>query len=180
MDIRLATTADAAEIAAIYRPYVEDSIISFELTPPSVEEIAQRIARVLERAPWLVCEMDGTIAGYTYGGKHHERAAYQWSVDTSVYVHPQHQRKGLARGLYTELFGRLVDQGYYTAFAGMSLPNGPSVGFHESFGFEPVGVYRKAGFKFGAWHDVGWWQRPLRDYNGAPRVPVALAGAGLG
>jgi L-amino acid N-acyltransferase YncA len=164
MDIRLATLADAAEIAAIYRPYVEGSIISFELTPPDESEMAQRIARVLERAPWLVCEIDGSVAGYAYAGKHHERAAYQWSVDTTVYLRPGLQRQGLGRALYSELFTRLVQQGYYTAYAGIGLPNAASVGLHESFGFEPVGVYRKAGFKFGAWHDVGWWQKPLRPY----------------
>ncbi len=179
MDIRLATVADAAEIAAIYRPYVEDSIISFELEPPSVEEMARRMARVLERAPWLVCEMDDTIAGYAYAGKHHERAAYQWSVDTSVYLRQGMQRRGLGRALYSELFTLLVQQGYYTAYAGISLPNAASVGFHERFGFEPVGVYRKAGFKFGAWHDVGWWQRPLQDYDGLPQTPVTLRGVGL-
>jgi L-amino acid N-acyltransferase YncA len=171
MDIRFASVADAAEIAAIYRPYVVGSIISFELTPPSESEMMQRIARTVERTPWLVCELDGTIAGYAYAGKHHERAAYQWSVDTSVYLRHGLLRRGLGRALYSELFTLLVQQGYYTAYAGISLPNAASVGLHESFGFEPVGVYRNAGFKFGAWHDVGWWQKPLRPYAAPIATP---------
>jgi len=176
MHIRLATVSDAAEIAEIYRPYVEDTIISFELEAPGELEMARRMERVLERAPWLVVEERGCVAAYAYANSHHERAAYQWSMDTSVYVRAGQHRRGLARTLYTELFKRLLQLGYYTAFAGISLPNAASVGLHESFGFEPVGIYRKAGYKFGAWHDVGWWQRPLRDYVLQPLAPAARMG----
>ena len=164
MDIRLATLADAPAIAAIYRPYVEGTVISFELAAPPEGVMRERMARVLTRLPWLVCEEHGEPAGYAYASPHHDRAAYQWSVDVSVYLRQGMQRRGLGRALYSELFTLLVQQGYYTAFAGISLPNAASVGLHESFGFEPVGVYRNAGFKFGAWHDVGWWQKPLRNY----------------
>jgi|SRR6185312_14258071 len=164
MDIRLATLADASAVAAIYRPYVEDTVISFELMPPSETMMRERMAKVLARLPWLVCERDGALVGYAYASPHHDRAAYQWSVDVSVYLRPGLQRRGLGRALYSDLFTLLVQQGYYTAFAGISLPNAASVGLHESFGFEPVGVYRNAGFKSGAWHDVGWWQKPLRNY----------------
>lgn len=164
MDIRLATLADAPAITAIYRPYVEDTLVSFELEAPDAAAMAGRMAKVLGRLPWLVYEQGGRVVGYAYAGKHHERAAYQWSVDTSAYLHQAWHRRGIGRALYSELFGLLVQQGYYTAYAGISLPNAASVGLHESFGFEPVGVYRNAGFKFGGWHDVGWWQKPLRPY----------------
>lgn len=176
MDIRLASISDAAEIAGIYRPYVEDTIISFELEAPDELEMARRMERTLQRAPWLVAEERGRILAYAYASRHHDRAAYQWSMDTSVYVRPGQHRRGLARALYSRLFTALAGQGYYTAFAGISLPNAASVGLHESFGFEPVGIYKKAGYKFGAWHDVGWWQKPLRDYALQPAVPALRMG----
>ena len=171
MDIRLATLADASAVAAIYRPYVEGSTISFELTAPTEAVMRERMARVLTRLPWLVCEQDGAVLGYAYASPHRDRAAYQWSVDVSVYLRPGSQRRGLGRALYSELFVLLVQQGYYTAYAGISLPNAASVGLHESFGFEPVGIYRNAGFKFEAWHDVGWWQKPLRNYAAPVAAP---------
>jgi L-amino acid N-acyltransferase YncA len=164
MHIRLATLEDAPAIAAIYRPYVEDSIVSFELEAPSETLMRERMQKVLTKLPWLVCEQEGGVIGYAYASPHRDRAAYQWSVDVSVYLRQGLQRRAFGRVLYSELFTLLVQQGYYTAFAGISVPNAASVGLHESFGFEPVGTYRKAGFKFGAWHDVGWWQKPLRNY----------------
>ena len=174
MNIRLATVADAPAVAAIYRPYVTDSLVSFELEPPDHLAMADRMAKILGRLPWLVCEQDGAIVGYAYASKYRERAAYQWSVETTVYLRQDWHRRGIGRALYSELFGLLVQQGYYTAYAGIALPNAASVGLHESFGFEPVGVYRNAGFKFGAWHDVGWWQKPLRPYAAPIAVPAAL------
>ena len=174
MEIRLATLADAAAVAAIYRYYVENSSISFELTAPTEAVMRQRMTQVLSKLPWLVCELDGAIAGYAYASPHRDRAAYQWSVDVSVYLRQGMQRRGLGRALYTELFTLLVQQGYYTAYAGVSLPNAASVGLHESFGFEPVGVYRKAGFKFDRWWDVGWWQKPLRGYARPESAPMPL------
>ena len=174
MNIRLATVADAPAVAAIYRPYVTDSLVSFELEPPDHLAMADRMAKILGRLPWLVCEQDGVVLGYAYASKYRERAAYQWSVETTVYLRQDWHRRGIGRALYSELFGLLVQQGYYTAYAGIALPNAASVGLHESFGFEPVGVYRNAGFKFGAWHDVGWWQKPLRPYAAPIAVPAAL------
>jgi L-amino acid N-acyltransferase YncA len=171
MYIRMATLADAPAIAAIYRPYVVDSIVSFELEAPTQAVMSGRMSKVLAKLPWLVCELDGAVAGYAYASPHHERAAYQWSVDVSVYLRPGMQRRGLGRALYTQLFERLVQQGYYTAFAGISLPNAASVGLHECFGFEPVGIYKNTGYKFGAWQDVGWWQKPLRNYSVPPEAP---------
>src|SRR5579863_1402240 len=151
MHIRLATTADAAAINAIYRPFVAGSTVSFELEPPTDDTMAGRIAEILVRLPWLVNEEEGVVSSYAYASRHRDREAYQWSVETSVYVHPERRRSGLGRALYEELFARLEAQGYYTAFAGITLPNAASVGLHEAMGFVPVGVYRKAGFKFGAW-----------------------------
>jgi len=175
IDIRLAGRDDADEIAAIYRPFVESAIISFETVAPEPPEMADRIAATLARYPWLVCQSDGEIAGYAYATKHRERKAYQWSVDTSAYVHPRYWRRGIGAGLYRSLFAMLSAQGFVNAYAGIALPNPASVGLHESAGFRPVGIYRSVGYKLGAWHDVGWWERALHDHEAAPREPVGLA-----
>jgi phosphinothricin acetyltransferase len=175
IDIRLAGRDDANEIAAIYRPFVESTIISFETVAPEPHEMADRIAATLTRYPWLVCESDGEIAGYAYATKHRERKAYQWSVDTSAYVHPRHWRRGIGGGLYRSLFAVLSAQGFVNAYAGIALPNPASVGLHESAGFQPVGIYRSVGYKLGAWHDVGWWERALQNHETAPREPLSLA-----
>jgi len=169
--IRLATAADAAAVAEVYAPVVSESAISFELVPPTAGEMAMRIARALAHAPWLVSTEGGTVLGFAYASPHSERAAYQWSVNVSVYVDAAARRRGVGRSLYGSLFSLLLLQGFYTAHAGTTLPNPASVGLHESLGFHPVGVYRSVGYKRGAWHDVGWWQLPLKDRTGEPPPP---------
>jgi L-amino acid N-acyltransferase YncA len=176
MRIRLATVDDAPGIQAIYAPYVTDTVISFEMTPPSVEEMAARIQKTVSQYPWLVYVTDDQqTCGYVYASSHSDRAAYQWSVNVSVYVSPNYQRRNIGRGLYTALFDLLRAQGYINAYAGITLPNPASVGIHEVFGFQPVGVYQKVGYKFGVWHDVGWWSMPLTSPNGEPRPPRPIS-----
>jgi phosphinothricin acetyltransferase len=172
--IRLATDRDAEQIAAIYAPNVTDSIISFELEPPGADEMRRRVEGTLERYPWLVCERRGRVLGYAYAGAHGSRAAYQWAVDVSVYVHQEAHRTGVGRALYTSLFAALDLQGFYNAYAGATLPNPASVGLHESVGFRVVGVYRGVGYKLGAWHDVVWWHLPLRERVADPDPPAYL------
>jgi phosphinothricin acetyltransferase len=164
--IRLATSGDAVRVAAIYRPYVTESAISFETDAPAREEMAQRMASAI--GPWLVFEEGRKVVGYAYGSKHRERAAYAWSADVSVYVDAASHRTGIGRALYGSLLALLRLQGFYTAHAGITLPNQASVGLHEAVGFRKVGVYTKVGYKGGAWHDVGWWQFPLRERAGDP------------
>ncbi len=172
--IRLADADDASQIAAIYAPIVRETVISFETEPPDDEEMANRIRKTLPRYPWLVCEHADEILGYAYAGTHRTRDAYQWSVDVSVYVHADHRRAGVGRGLYESLLGVLRKQGFYNSYAGIALPNPASVGLHESLGFEPVGVYEVVGHKNGAWHDVGWWHLQLRAPDDDPESPSAL------
>ncbi len=172
--LRLATTADAEQIAAIYEHFVVNTPTSFELEPPSVEETSRRISDILEMYPWLVFEEDGVVAGYAYASQHRARYHYQWSVDVSVYVHEAYRRRGIGATIYSALLAMLPLQGYVAAFAGITLPNAGSVGLHETLGFERVGVYKNVGYKLGAWHSVGWWQRALTTATTEPRRPVPL------
>ena len=152
---------DAARCAAIYAPFVRDTVISLEERPPDTVELAGRIEQVSRTHPWLVAELAGGVSGFAYATLHRERAAYRWAADVTVYVEPAYHRRGIGRSLYTALFDLLARQGFHVACAGITLPNQASVGLHESLGFAPVGVYRRIGFKFGAWWDVGWWQLQL-------------------
>jgi phosphinothricin acetyltransferase len=115
-----------------------------------------------------VAEDESELIGYAYATPHRERACYRWATDVTVYVAPHSQRHGVGRALYENLFGALAHQGFRIACAGITLPNQASVGLHESLGFQPVGVYRKIGWKLGAWRDVGWWQLELGSADGPP------------
>jgi phosphinothricin acetyltransferase len=174
VQIRLANVHDGDEIAGIYRPFVDSTIISFETVPPDASQMSHRIASTLVGYPWLVCDWDGRVAGYAYATKHRERTAYQWSVDTSAYVRPEYWRRGVGVGLYRSLFAILSAQGFVNAYAGIALPNPASVGLHEAVGFRPIGVYRSVGYKLGAWHDVGWWERRLQNHGASPSKPIDL------
>jgi len=161
--IRSATEDDARALLEIYRPIVERTAISFETEPPTQAQFAERIAKALSGWAWFVAEEDGECIGYAYATAHRERAAYRWSVETSAYVHPSHHRKGIGKALYTELFDSLRTKGYCNALAIVTLPNEASIALHRSVGFQSIGVFRRAGWKFGAWHDVAWLQRTIRD-----------------
>lgn len=159
--IRLAEEQDAGHILAIYKPFIENTAVSFEKEVPSVDEFWQRINTILEEWPWLVCEIDGVITGYAYASNHRERASYQWTKEVSVYVHPDHQGKGVAKALYRSLLACLELQGVRNVLAGATVPNPGSEGFHHSLGFTDVGTYHNIGFKFGKWHHVQWWEKQL-------------------
>lgn len=172
--VRLATERDAASVLAIYAPIVSATAISFEEAPPTQEDIAARIRETVKQTPWLVCERGEAFQGYAYAGKFRARPAYQWTAEVTVYVSPEHQGQGVASRLYRSLFDALTLQGFRTAVAGIALPNPASVALHERFGFEEVGVFPKVGYKLGRWHDVGWWRKPLGDYEPAPYPPRPL------
>lgn len=171
-ELRLARPDDAPAIQAIYAPIVADTAISFEVQVPSIAEMRERIERTLTTHPWLVADVGGAVGGYTYAGVFRTRAAYQWCADVSVYVAEQHRRRGFARELYSVLFEILLKQGYCTLHAGITLPNPASVRFHEFCGFKQVGVLRDVGFKLGAWHDVGVFQREWRERIASPQPPI--------
>lgn len=163
LSIRSATECDAAALLAIYRPFVENTAVSFEDVAPTVEEFAARIAKVNAGWRWLVAERNGRRIGYAYGSSHRERSAYRWSVEVSAYVDPQFHRQGVARALYERLLDDLAQAGFCSAYAGITLPNDGSIALHRSVGFEPIGTFESVGSKFGQWHDVAWFQRTLRE-----------------
>ena len=176
--IRLATPDDADGVQAIYAPVVRDTAISFEWEPPSTAEMRARITNILGDAlPWIVYASDDACHGYAYAAPHRARAAYRWSVDVSVYIHPGSRRRGVGHALYTSLFAVLALQGFQNAYAGATLPNAASVGLHTRVGFQKIGVYTRVGFKHGAWHDVIWWHRALGPYPLDPAPPLTLVEA---
>lgn len=158
MDVRTATEADACACAAIYAPYVTDSAVSFEEEPPDADEMARRIAAAHD---WVVLENEDRVVGYAYAAVFHPRAAYRWACEVSVYLERGFEGRGGGRALYGVLLPRLRDRGFRVAIGGMTLPNPGSEALHRAFGFSLVGVYRRIGWKFGAWHDVAWTQLML-------------------
>lgn len=172
--IRMARAEDAAAIQRIYAPFVRDTAITFETVAPTEAEILDRLTATLPTLPWLVAETDGNVLAYAYASRHHTRAAYRWSVDVSVYVDPVRHRRGIGRALYLPLLDRLRRQGFYTAYAAITLPNEASVGLHETLGFQPLCVFRHVGYKLGDWRDVGYWQLELRPADGVPPEPGAV------
>ena len=173
--IRLAEPVrDAAPVAHIYRPSVESGLASFEEVAPGTAEMKGRIATTLATMPWLVAEVDGQVVGYAYAGPHHARPGYRWSVNVSVYVADGFTGSGIGRRIYRDLLAILVRQGFLNVYAGITLPNDASVALHRSVGMEPVGIYRRVGFKHGAWHDVAWFGLRLTDPVGQPPEPVPL------
>ena len=158
IDVRKSATGDAAAMRAIYAPYVLGSAISFEEDVPSEEDMESRrkAAHVA-----LVAENRGIIVGYAYGGVHRARPAYRFACDVSVYVDDRHHRQGIGRVLFQALLPELAQSGFHRAYGGIALPNDGSVALHEAFGFRHIGTFDEVGFKFGRWHDVGWWEKRL-------------------
>lgn len=169
--IRLATPKDGEALLNIYKWYIENTAITFETEVPSAEAFGQRIENTLARFPWLVCEIDGVVAGYAYASKHRERAAYQWSADLSIYVDEKYHRRHIAKALYQVLGETLRLLGYYTVYAGVTSPNPKSEAFHIAYGFDTVGVFENVGYKLGQWWGVKWFKYALTDYQKKPTTP---------
>ena len=169
--IRLAGTEDAPAIAAIYRPYVEETWISFEEVAPDAAEIARRMGGPIH--PWLVVEEDGQVIGYASTSPMRDRAAYRWSVETGLYLAAEAQGRGLGRQLLSAHLDLLERQRFVTIVAGIALPNEASVALHEKLGFTLSGIERGVGFKLGRWVDVGRWQKDLAPRPTSPVEPMA-------
>jgi L-amino acid N-acyltransferase YncA len=162
---------DASACLAIYAQFVEDSPTSFEDETPSLAEFAHRIERLNRTHAFLLGEDEGRVAGYAYAGTHRDRPAYRWATECTVYIHPDYHRMGLGRALYTPLFELLEQQGYRTVLAGITTPNPASIGLHTALGFTEVGVYRRIGWKAGAWRDVVWLEKQLGPDTFETEIP---------
>ena len=173
--IRLAAGDDARDCLAIYAPEVEGTAVSFELEPPSLEEMRRRILSTLALTPWLVAEDGAAVWGYAYAGPFRARPAYQWTTEATVYVHSGHRGKRVGKALYTALLAALRAAGYRSVVGGITLPNPASVALHEGLGFRTVGAFKAAGFKFGRWHDVGFWQLELSGGEAPAAAPRTLS-----
>ncbi|MBR2407475.1 MAG: N-acetyltransferase [Lachnospiraceae bacterium] len=172
--IRFATPEDAEAILSIYSEYIKNTAVTFEIEVPSLASFRDRIARITEHFPWLVCEIDGVIAGYAFASKHGERAAYRWSADLSVYIHERFHRNHIASELYEAVIELLRTQGYYTVYAGVSTPNPKSEAFHHAYGFRCLGEFKNVGYKLGEWRGVAWYELPIAEYGKAPSEPKSI------
>jgi phosphinothricin acetyltransferase len=178
MRIRIATRNDSPAIAEIYAPIVARTHISFELEPPTADDMWGRMAKALENHVGLVADDAGRVMGYAYASKYREKPAYKWSTETTIYVHDAARGKGIGRALYRTLLRILAAQNYRQAFGGIALPNAASVALHEAVGFKHVGINPEAGYKLGRWHDLGWWAFQLNADHSEPSPPVPLSALG--
>lgn len=171
INIRPATLGDAESIQRIYAPYVKETAISFEYDVPSVEEMARRIGEIQKEYPWIVAEEDGRIVGYAYAHIFHGRAAYQWSVETSIYVDRNEKRKGIGKQLHEALEEALKAQGILNMEAAIAYIEEEdeylthdSIRFHEWLGYKKVAHFHQCGRKFGRWYDIIWMEKIIGDH----------------
>jgi phosphinothricin acetyltransferase len=173
--IRIAKADDAEGILAIYAPYIRHTSFTFETIVPSLDDFRERINSYLIHYPWLVCEINGTIAGYAYAAKHRERTAYQWCVESSIYIHDDYQKARIGKALYEALIEILRKQGFRNVYAVINLPNEKSVAFHENCGFVNFATYENVGYKLGRWKNVGWWKLSINEYGDEPAPPIKFS-----
>lgn len=180
MPFRVAKPADAKAVVDIYAPFCQaSSAVTFDVIPPSVEEMQKKMTITLKSYPWLAYEEGGVLLGYAYADQHRSREAYKWDVDVSIYLHEKVRGKGVGKKLYQNLFDGLRTLGYFNAYAGIGLPNPASLALHESLGFTRIGVYHNVGFKAGAWRDVAWFGLKLQAYTLNPAEPIKFSQLGL-
>lgn len=158
MNIRPVSLIDAAQVAEIYNYYVQNTHHTFETEPLSAEEMEQRIIKVTKDYPFLIAEETGEIFGYAYATQFKLRQAYAFSAEVSIYVRNAAKQKGIGTQLYLQLFDEFAETDIHAVVAGISLPNEPSIKFHEKLGFSKVAHFREVGYKLGRWIDVGYWE----------------------
>lgn len=170
--IRLAEKQDVPGILEIYAPFILDTAVTFEESVPEEESFWERIQGIMAELPFLVCEINGRIAGYAYASGYRSRASYRWTKEVSVYIHPDFQRKKVAHALYTSLNEMVRYQGIADLLAIITMPNEPSVAFHEYFGYRKCAEFSKVGYKMGQWQNVGWFELFLQDESKPPREQI--------
>lgn len=159
--IQSAQIEDAADLVAIYAPYVANTAITFETEIPTVADFASRIKKTLEKFPYLVAEEEGKVVGYAYASTYYARAAYDWTVELSVYIKQEVRGKGIGTLLYNALERELTARGFKNFLACIALPNPASLALHEKRGYKQAAHFKKVGYKFGTWHDIVWLQKSL-------------------
>ena len=183
--IRIAAPDDAAQLLDIYAPYVEKTAVSFEYTVPDLKEFADRITRILEDYPWLIAERNGKAAGYAYAGRFKDRAAYDWAVETTIYVREDQKRNGVGRALYQALEQVLSMQNFLNLNACIACPDKAdnddpyltldSMHFHEHSGYQHVGRFHRCGYKFGRWYDMIWMEKQIGTHTGRPEPVIPFS-----
>lgn len=168
--LRLAQASDGPALAALFAPYVRDTAITFQENAPGAAAFSAKVTELLPSFPFLVVEEEGRVLAYAYASPHRALPAYRWCAEVSVYAHLEARAKGAGSRLYTALHAILERQGYVNLYAGITLPNEASVRLHEKFGYRPFARFEKVGFKRGAWHDVGWWEK---RFDSNMRTPAA-------
>jgi phosphinothricin acetyltransferase len=173
--IRLIRDTDYAGALAVYTPYVLETVITFEYEVPSLDEFTKRLSIIARHYPVLVCEVDGAIVAYCYGSTHRVKTAYQWSVESTIYVAEAYHHKGIAAIMYTCLFDILRLQGFINVYAGVSVPKGQSDRFHHKYGFKELCTFEKIGYKHGLWHDLKWFEYILSERIDNPPAPIPIS-----
>ncbi len=168
INLRFVKDQDAQSLLEIYAPIVLNTSISFETEVPTPEAFKVRIEQYSTAAPWLVAEIDNLVVGYAYATAHRSRGAYRWSQETTVYVHPDFRKMGVARALYSKLLELLKHMGYTKALGVITIPNEASIGFHQRLGFQHIGEMKNIGFKFNRWHTTSWWDLDLQANDFIP------------
>jgi L-amino acid N-acyltransferase YncA len=175
VEVRMAAPSDAQGILDIYAPHIRESFCTFESEVPSLEQFSHRIEKTIQTKPWIVCTVNNVIACYAYASIHRERVAYQWCCESSIYTSNDFKGRGIGRRLYKALFAILKKQGYRNVYAGITLPNEPSIKLHEKCGFAHFATYENIGYKLGEWKNVGWWNLRLNKYDPEPSPPLKFS-----
>lgn len=166
---RMVDVADTEEILEIYKPYVTNTVITFEYDVPSIEEFKSRIEDISSQYPYIVCTYKDKIVGYAYAHKYAERAAYQWDVEASIYLDMNYKSLGIGKILYKKMIDILKLQNVQNVYACVTSANEKSIKFHQKLGFEFIGVFKDTGYKFDKWYDVTWFGMSINDKDGKPK-----------
>lgn len=173
--IRFAHQSDAAGILEIYAPYVLSTPVTFEVTVPKEQDFKLRIDSISASMPYLVCEIDGKIAGFAYAGAHKAAPAFSWNTSVNVYISDTYQRCNIASALYLAIISLLKAQGYRSIYAIVTASDVKSEAFHNAFGFSKVATLENVGYKFGAWHSLSIFEKQLDTSDKAPVTTKSIS-----
>lgn len=171
ISVRMATIEDAKAIYDIYEPYILNTVITFEYDKVPMEIFEKRMEAVMDKFPWLICSVNGEIAGYAYCSPHLSRAAFGWDCECSVYLSEKYHKMGIGTALYISLFQIMDKLGYYNIYSLICVPHESSVALHKKYGFHEVGTYYNTAYKHGSWRHLLVMEKKLKETKDAP-VPV--------